>query len=79
MPLCKQNILTRLQILVFKKLFGEEVNKDLLIDFLNGLLPEKHKIKDLQYKKNDQLGDSAIGQEKLFLIFIAKVKTATGL
>jgi hypothetical protein len=31
----------------FKKLFGEEVNKDLLIDFLNGLLPGHHRIKDL--------------------------------
>ena len=30
----------------FKKLFGEEANKDLLIDFLNTLLPEKHLIKD---------------------------------
>ncbi|TAG88295.1 MAG: hypothetical protein EAZ20_00215, partial [Bacteroidetes bacterium] len=25
----------------FKKLFGEEANKDLLIDFLNALLGEK--------------------------------------
>jgi len=25
----------------FKKLFGEEANKDLLIDFLNTLSPEK--------------------------------------
>ncbi len=24
----------------FKKLFGEEVNKELLVDFLNELLPE---------------------------------------
>ena len=29
----------------FKKLFGSEPNKDLLIDFLNQLLPEIHKIK----------------------------------
>jgi hypothetical protein len=37
----------------FKKLFGEEVNKDLLIDFLNTLLPEKHTIKDLKYQQNE--------------------------
>ena len=28
----------------FKKLFGEEANKDLLIDFLNQLLPDYHQI-----------------------------------
>ena len=39
----------------FKKLFGEEVNKELLIDFLNQLLPEKYSIKDLTYLKNEHL------------------------
>ena len=34
----------------FKKLFGEEANKDLLIDFLNQLLPEKHQIATLEFK-----------------------------
>ena len=29
----------------FKRLFGEEANKDLLIDFLNTFLPEKHRVK----------------------------------
>ena len=53
----------------FKKLFGEEVNKDLLIDFLNGLLPEHHKIKDLTYKKTDQLGDLAIDRRAVFDIY----------
>ena len=31
----------------FKKLFGEEGSKDLLIDFLNQLLPAHHQIKAL--------------------------------
>jgi PD-(D/E)XK nuclease family transposase len=26
----------------FKKLFGEEANKDLLMDFLNSMLPPEH-------------------------------------
>lgn len=34
----------------FKKLFGEEANKDLLIDFLNQLLPAKHQITDLSFR-----------------------------
>lgn len=37
----------------FKKLFGEEPNKDLLISLLNTLLPERHQIADLQYTKNE--------------------------
>ena len=35
----------------FKKLFGEEPNKDLLIDFLNEILKNESKIRHLTYKK----------------------------
>ncbi len=38
----------------FKKLFGEEGNKDLLIDFLNQLLPERHQIEDLTFKNGEK-------------------------
>jgi len=38
----------------FKKIFGEEANKDLLIDFLNELLATQNQhIKDLIYKKQN--------------------------
>lgn len=40
----------------FKKLFGTEPNKDLLINFLNQLLPKQHLIKDLSYRQNDHKG-----------------------
>ncbi|MEZ5038434.1 MAG: PD-(D/E)XK nuclease family transposase [Saprospiraceae bacterium] len=40
----------------FKKLFGTEPNKELVIDFLNQLLPEKHKIEDLTYSNNEAVG-----------------------
>ena len=40
----------------FKKLFGEEPNKDLLIAFLNELLGEQEHIEDLTYLKNERLG-----------------------
>ena len=33
----------------FKKLFGTEMNKDLLISFLNALLQGRETIKDLTY------------------------------
>jgi hypothetical protein len=43
----------------FKKLFGEECNKELLLDFLNELLhKEEGKIVSLTYLKSDVLGIS---------------------
>ncbi len=43
----------------FKKLFGEEPNKDLLIAFLNELLGDQEHIEDLSYLKNERLGKNA--------------------
>ncbi len=43
----------------FKKVFGEEPNKDLLISFLNALLPAKHQIADLEYSRSEWQGVSA--------------------
>ncbi|WP_298349393.1 Rpn family recombination-promoting nuclease/putative transposase [Runella sp.] len=42
----------------FKKIFGEEASKPLLIDFLNALLPLINKIKDLSFKNTEQLGQT---------------------
>ncbi len=39
----------------FKKIFGEEANKTILIDFLNSLLPTTTHIKDLTFKNTEQL------------------------
>ncbi len=39
----------------FKKLFGEEGNKNLLIDFLNQLLPLHHQIADLTFQNVEQM------------------------
>ncbi len=50
----------------FKKLFGEEPNKDLLISFLNTLLPQKHQISDLQYTKNEYLGQTQVDRKAIF-------------
>ncbi len=43
----------------FKRIFGTEVNKDLLMDFLNELFQGKKIIKDLVYNKNEHVGDTA--------------------
>ena len=40
----------------FKKLFGTEMNKDLLISFLNALLKREHIIKDIKYLPTEHLG-----------------------
>ena len=41
----------------FKKIFGEEASKPILLDFLNSLLPQSSQIKDLSFKNYYQLGD----------------------
>lgn len=54
----------------FKKIFGEEPNKDLLIDFLNEILSgQNHHIKDLTYKKNDYKGRSDIDRSVIFDLY----------
>jgi predicted transposase/invertase (TIGR01784 family) len=50
----------------FKKLFGEEANKDLLIDFLNQLLPLHHQIEDLIFKNVEQSSDLQYERKAIF-------------
>ena len=51
----------------FKKLFGEECNKDLLLDFLNELLhKEEGKIVSLSYIKSERLGFSQDDRKAVF-------------
>jgi len=53
----------------FKKLFGEEISKDLLIDFLNQLLPSEHKITELKFKQIENLGSTEIDRKAIFDIY----------
>lgn len=53
----------------FKKLFGEEANKELLIDFLNQVLPEHHQIKSLDFKSSENLPDLAEERSAFFDIY----------
>jgi predicted transposase/invertase (TIGR01784 family) len=50
----------------FKKLFGEEGSKDLLIDFLNELLPPHHKIGSLDFKNVEALPGLAEERKAFF-------------
>ena len=54
----------------FKKLFGTELNKDLLISFLNALFnDEKRRIKDVQFLNAEQLGDSYDDRRAVFDVY----------
>ena len=54
----------------FKKLFGSEPNKDLLIDFLNELLKGREKpIKELTFKKTEHLGAVEIDRKSIFDLY----------
>ena len=54
----------------FKRLFGEEPNKDLLLDFLNELLKhEQGKITELTYLKTDKLGSSEEDRKAVFDLY----------
>lgn len=54
----------------FKKLFGEEPNKDLLLDFLNELLKEEQgEIKALTYLKNEHLGTGELDRKAIFDLY----------
>lgn len=50
----------------FKKLFGEEGNKDLLIDFLNQLLPSQHQIANLAFRNPENIPDLSIERKAIF-------------
>jgi predicted transposase/invertase (TIGR01784 family) len=58
----------------FKKIFGEEANKDLLIDFLNELLTDKGKIIDLTYLKSEHLGATDLDRKAIFDLYCENEK-----
>lgn len=59
----------------FKKLFGEEPNKDLLLDFLNELLREEQgEIVELTYLKSEHLGASIIDRKAIFDLYCENEK-----
>jgi len=53
----------------FKKLFGSEPNKALLIDFLNQVLPPHHQIQSLTYASNEQLGNNELDRKAIFDLY----------
>jgi len=59
----------------FKKLFGEEPNKDLLLDFLNELLHEEQgRIVSLNYLKSEHLGATETDRKAIFDLYCENEK-----
>ena len=59
----------------FKKIFGQEITKDLLIDFLNDLLIGEREITDIQFLDKEQLG---VTEEDRSLIYDVYCETVPG-
>ncbi|MEM7729286.1 MAG: Rpn family recombination-promoting nuclease/putative transposase [Pseudomonadota bacterium] len=53
----------------FKRLFGTEPNKALLIDFLNTLLPDHHHIQDVTFKNPEFIGRTWADRKAIFDIY----------
>ena len=53
----------------FKRLFGTEMNKDLLISFLNALFSGHEVITDITYKNNEQLGSAVTDRKAVFDVY----------
>ena len=58
----------------FKKIFGNEENKDILIDFIETLLPEKGKIKTLSFLKTEHLGGTPEDRKAIFDLYCENEK-----
>lgn len=58
----------------FKKLFGTEINKDLVINFLNQVLPEHHHVEDLSYTSTEHLGSTELDRKAIFDLYCVSPK-----
>jgi predicted transposase/invertase (TIGR01784 family) len=59
----------------FKRIFGEEANKDLLLDFLNELLREEQgEIKSITFLKNENLGSTEVDRKAIFDLYCENEK-----
>ncbi|HIY87373.1 MAG TPA: Rpn family recombination-promoting nuclease/putative transposase [Candidatus Bacteroides pullicola] len=53
----------------FKRIFGQEINKDLLIDFLNSLLVGERHIHDIQFLDKEILGENVVDRSCIYDIY----------
>lgn len=53
----------------FKRLFGSEFNKELLISFLNAMFHGEQNVKDVTYLNSEQLGDRIDERRAVFDVY----------
>ena len=53
----------------FKKLFGTEMNKDLLISLLNALFHGHEVVRDVTYLNGEHFGDSLLDRKAIFDVY----------
>ncbi len=53
----------------FKRVFGTEPNQNLLIAFLNTLLPADRQIQDVIFKNNETIGNTPVDHKAIFDIY----------
>jgi len=53
----------------FKRLFGQEANKDLLIDFLNELIKGKNHIRNLSYKSGEKFAQTEFDRKAVYDLY----------
>ena len=53
----------------FKRLFGSEFNKELLISFLNAMFHGEQNVQDITYLNSEQLGDRADARRAIFDVY----------
>lgn len=53
----------------FKRLFGTEFNKELLISFLNALFAGKQVVKDVSYENSEHLGERVEARRAIFDVY----------
>ena len=58
----------------FKRLFGSEFNKELLISFLNALFHGEQTVSDITYLNSEQLGDRLDARRAVFDVFCENEK-----
>ena len=58
----------------FKKLFGTEINKDLLISFLNALLQGREEITEITYLNTEHLGTQEYDRRAVFDVYCKNEK-----
>jgi len=58
----------------FKKIFGEEASKTLLMDFLNAILPPHAQITSLSFKNTEQLGNASVDRKAIYDIYCENEK-----